>query len=124
MEKKRLEYYKKKLLKLRKSLVDEIEHLEGRSLSKTQRDSTGELSGYTFHMADVATISHEQEKALNLRGNEQNLLYRVDQALYRIEKGTYSLCTQCQRKINKKRLDALPYAELCVKCQESQEKKS
>ena len=124
MKKKKLEYYKKKLLKLRNSLVEEIEHLEGRSLSKTQRDSTGDLSGYSFHMADVASANHEREKALNLRGNEENLLYKVDQALYRVEKGTYGLCIPCQRKIDKKRLDAIPYAELCIKCQAKQEKKA
>jgi RNA polymerase-binding protein DksA len=124
MRKKSLEYYKKKLLKLRKSLVEEIEHLEGRSLSKTQRDSTGDLSGYSFHMADVATVNNEREKALNLRGSEENLLYKVDQALYRIKKGTYGLCIQCHRKIDKKRLSAIPYAELCIKCQASQEKKT
>ena len=122
MKKKSLEYHKKKLLKLRKSLVEEIKQLEGRSLSKTQRDSTGDLSGYSFHMADVATASHEREKALNLRGNEEQLLYKVDQALYRIEKGVYGLCIQCQRKVDKKRLNAIPYAELCIKCQAKQEK--
>ena len=67
---------------------------------------------------------HPVEKALNLRGSEENLLYKADQALYRIEKGTYGLCIQCQRKIDKKRLDAIPYAELCIKCQASQEKKT
>ena len=101
MRKKSLEYYKKKLLKLRNSLVEEIERLEGRSLSKTQRDSTGDL-----------------------RGSEEDLLYKVDQALYRIAKRTYGLCIQCQRKIDKKRLDAIPYAELCIKCQATQEKKT
>ncbi len=124
MRKKNLEYYKKKLLKLRESLVEEIEQLEGRSLSKTQRDSTGDLSGYSFHMADVATVNQEREKALNLRGSEENLLYKVDQALYRIEKKTYGLCIQCQRKIDKKRLNAIPYGELCIKCQAKQEKKT
>lgn len=124
MRKKSLEYYKKKLLKLRDSLVEEIKHLERRSLSKTQRDASGDLSGYSFHMADIATASHEREKALNLRGNEENLLYKVDQALYRIEKKTYSLCIQCQRKIDKKRLNAIPYADLCIKCQAKQEKKT
>ena len=124
MRKKSSEYYKKKLLKLRNSLVEEIERLEGRSLSKTQRDSTGDLSGYSFHMADVASANHEREKALNLRGSEENLLYKADQALYRIEKRTFGRCIQCQRKIDKKRLDAIPYAELCIKCQASQEKKT
>jgi RNA polymerase-binding protein DksA len=122
MNKKDLTDYKKKLLKLRQGLVEEIGHLEGRSLSKTQRESTGDLSGYAFHMADVGTINHEREKALNLRGNEEKLLHKVDQALYRIEKGAYGLCIQCQRKIDKKRMSAIPYAELCIECQVSQEK--
>lgn len=123
MKKKELTHYKKKLLKLRISLVDEIEHLEGRSLKKTQRDSTGELSGYTFHMADVATTTNEQQKALDLRGNEEELLYKVDQALRRIEKGTYGSCIQCRKKVHKERLSAIPYAELCIRCKEKQEKK-
>ncbi|MBU4128572.1 TraR/DksA family transcriptional regulator, partial [bacterium] len=71
-----------------------------------------------------ATASHEREKALNLRGSEENLLYKVDQALYRIEKKTYGPCIQCQRKIDKKRLNAIPYADLCIKCQAKQEKKT
>jgi RNA polymerase-binding protein DksA len=74
-------------------------------------------------MADVATDNYDREFSLSLADNEQKLLNRINDALEKIDANTFGLCELCEKKINKTRLKAVPYAELCVPCQEKQEKK-
>jgi DnaK suppressor protein len=72
-------------------------------------------------MADVGTEASEQELTLDLLGNGKEVLEQVDAALARIEDGTYGQCEECGHAIAKARLDAIPYAALCVKCASRQE---
>ncbi|MGA2259231.1 MAG: TraR/DksA family transcriptional regulator [Thermoguttaceae bacterium] len=67
-------------------------------------------------MADVGTDAFEQELTLDLLGNEKKVLEQIDAALKRIEDGSYGKCEECGRNITKARLDAVPYAALCVQC--------
>ncbi len=67
-------------------------------------------------MADVGTDAFEQELTLGLLGNEEEVLQQIDAALQRIENGSYGKCEECGRAIAKVRLDAIPYAALCVRC--------
>ena len=118
-----LKAYKKRLLELRSELTDEIGKITNENLNKSTRDSSGDLSGYSLHMADQASDNFDREFSLDLAQNEQNILYRIDAALKRIEDKTYGECITCQKTITKQRLKAVPYAELCIGCQEAQEKK-
>jgi RNA polymerase-binding protein DksA len=68
-------------------------------------------------MADMASDNYEREFSLGRASDEQGVLYRIDEALKRIEEGTYGGCLQCGKLIPKKRLAAVPYAELCLECQ-------
>jgi DnaK suppressor protein len=77
--------------------------------------------GYGNHMADDATEAFEQAKDLALRQNLERLLEQVEGALVRFEAGTYGLCEQCGKEIDPARLKALPYAILCLSCQQRRE---
>lgn len=121
--KKDLERFKKILLETRKKIAGDIEHLEGDSLKKTARDASGDLSGYAFHMADMATDNFDREFTLGLASNEQKILNLIDAALRKIEEGSYGVCDNCEKPIPQRRLLAMPHAPLCIKCQEVEEKK-
>lgn len=123
MDKKEREKFKKMLLAIKEEAMEEIKNLEDNNLKVSQRESSGELSGYTFHMADVATDSYDREFSLNLVSTEQDIVYEIDDALRRIEEKTFGVCEACKKKISKQRLNAVPYARLCIACQSKREKK-
>ena len=121
--KKELERFKKILEEARKKIASDLQHLESDSLNKSQRDASGDLSGYSFHMADMATDNFDREFTLGLASNEQQSLNKIDAALRKIDEGTYGDCEECGKAISQKRLMAMPHACLCIKCQELEEKK-
>jgi RNA polymerase-binding protein DksA len=114
--------FKENLEKLRDRVVDEISFLAGDNLNRSQRDSSGDLSSYSFHMADQGTDNFDREFALNLVSSEQDTLYEIDDALRRIEQGTYGVCESCGKAIEKARLMAMPSARMCVKCKSEAER--
>lgn len=119
-----LKAYKKILLDLRAELTNEVKKITTENLNKSTKDSSGDLSGYSLHMADQASDNFDREFSLDLAHNEQEILYRIDAALKRIEEKTYGECMTCQKPITKQRLKAVSYAELCIGCQQAQEKSS
>jgi RNA polymerase-binding protein DksA len=121
--KKELVYFKKLILKRKEEVLEEIKHLSEDTLKKSQKDASGDISGYTYHMADVATDAYDREFSLGLASNEQNSLYELDDALKKIDEGTFGICEECNSLITKIRLKAVPYARLCVKCQKKKEKR-
>ena len=123
MNKKDLKFFKELLLKKKMELAKGIDHIANDALKTSQRDAAGDLSAYSLHMADMATDNYDREFALNLADNEQKILHRIEAALEKIENNTFGLCEVCNKKITKIRLKAVPYAELCVPCQEKVEKK-
>ena len=123
LNKKELAEFKKIVLKKKEGILEEIKHISDDTLKKSQKDASGDISGYTYHMADVATDTYDREFSLGLASNERKLLYDLDDAIKRIEDGTFGICEECKSLITKTRLRAVPYARLCVKCQEKQEKK-
>lgn len=123
LPRKLLKKYKELLLKEREKIGGGLNHITQDTLKTSQRDASGDLSGYSFHMADMASDNYEVEFSLGRASDEQNILYSVDEALKRIEDGTYGSCTQCGKQIPKKRLDALPHTELCIICQSKNEGK-
>jgi RNA polymerase-binding transcription factor DksA len=115
--------FKKRLIDLRTKVSDEMRQIGGGSLKQSQRDASGDLSAYTFHMADVASDSFERELSWDRASVEQKVLYCIDEALKKIEDGLYGQCEGCQKKINKERLKAIPYAKFCRSCKEQTEQK-
>ncbi len=123
MDKKELKFFKDLLLKKKAQVSKGIENIAKDALKTSQREAAGDLSGYSLHMADVATDNYDREFSLGLATNEQKLVHRIDEALEKVENKTFGLCDVCGKKISKVRLKVVPYAELCVPCQEKQEKK-
>jgi len=123
LEKKELAEFRKLINKRKKEIVDNIEKISEEALKKSQKDAAGDISGYTYHMADVATDTYDREFNLELAANERRLIYELDDAIKRIEEGSFGVCEDCKCVITKTRLKALPYARLCLKCQEKREKR-
>jgi len=123
LTKKDLKHYEDRLLEERKKLLGQLGYLE-RTLNQTQRDSAGDLSAYSFHMADMGTDAMEREKTFLFASAEGRLLYSVTEALRRIYRNEYGVCGSCGKEIGKARLEAIPHASLCVSCQEKQERES
>ena len=122
MKKAELKKYEQLLLARRKEIVENIEDLRENS-SATIKDSTGELSHYTYHMADLGTDAQEREKKFMLAHKSGRLIYHIDEALRRIKEGTYGNCHTCGKVIGKARLQAVPHARFCIECKSKEEKK-
>ena len=123
ISKEDLAKFKAQLEVHRNQIAKGIDHIEKDMLNKSQRDSSGDLSGYSFHMADQATDNFDTEFTFDLASNEQRFLNEIADALKRIEEGHFGTCEECEKPISVKRLKAVPYARLCIKCQEGLEKK-
>lgn len=124
MNKKDLKKFQDILLNMKERILGSLNHLEGENLKQSQKDASGDLSGYSTHLADAASDSYDREFALNLASKEGSILYDIDFALKRIEDGSYGSCELCEKDIPVRRLQAVPYAKLCIKCQELEEMKN
>jgi DnaK suppressor protein len=110
-----------KLLEERERLLKEIHHLD-RSFVENLKEASGDLSSYSFHMADQGSDTFEREMN-NLRmTTEGRLLVETVEALRRLYRGEYGVCTGCHKKISRDRLLALPQARLCLPCQTQAER--
>ena len=115
-------HFEGRLLEERARLLKELGYLEVNVLNKNPRDSSGDLSGYSFHMADAGTDAMEREKAFLFASAEGRALYDVDEALRRLYKGEYGTCESCAKPIAPQRLEVVPHARLCISCKEKEEK--
>ncbi len=121
--KKELAAFKNLIIRKKEEILEQIEHISEDTLKKSQKDASGDISGYTYHMADVATDTYDREFSMGLASEERQLLYEFDDALKKIDEGAFGICEDCKSKISKTRLKALPYARLCIKCQEKRERR-
>ncbi len=116
-----LKHFEKRLLEERERILRQL-GVFGENYANTLKDSSGDLSSYSFHMADMGTDAMEREKAFLFASQEGRLLYHIDEALRRLYRGeSYGKCHSCGNKIQKKRLDALPHARLCIECKSREE---
>ena len=122
MNKKQLAHLEKRLLEERGRVVKELGHY-GESFSSTLQASDGDLSSYSFHMADQGTDAMEREKQFLFASQEGRYLWHVNEALRRLYKSpkTFGKCHDCSSTIDFDRLDALPHARLCIKCKAKEE---
>jgi DnaK suppressor protein len=98
-----------------------LDELEEFSFGSNQSELSGEM-GFDEEYADAGTATFERERDLSLVNNLRDLMERIDKALARIEEGTYGLCDRCGKPIEKLRLKALPYANLCIKDKQAEER--
>ena len=121
MNKAELVAYKELLLGLRARLRGDVSQLADAALKKSRSEANGDLSTMPIHMADIGSDNFEQEFTLSLMENEGVTLEQIESSLERIEEGIYGQCEECGVKIPKARLNAIPYATLCIRCAEQQE---
>jgi DnaK suppressor protein len=107
---------KGRLLKLRAQLERDIA-IKDHQVAEDGDDLDPERGGVSNHMADDANETAEQETMLTLRSSAERQLAHVNEALERIEDGSYGTCSNCGKPINPARLDALPFSTLCINCQ-------
>lgn len=110
--------YKQVLTYMRARMRNEVVEMSDSALLK----STTDLSSVPQHLADLGTDNYEQEFTLTLVQNSSEILNKVELALERIDEGHYGRCEECGCRIPKARLNAIPYAALCVKCAEDMER--
>lgn len=106
--------YRQSLLARRNSLVGQVQQAE---MHSRERDSEA-----TQDPADMAANAYNKEVLVSMSRNDRQLLTMVESALARMEQGEYGLCTNCEQPINEKRLAAIPWARLCLRCQELAER--
>lgn len=121
--KKDLVEFKKFIARKKDELLEDIQHISDDTLKKSQKEASGDISGYTYHMADVASDTYDREFSLGLASSERQILYELEDALKKMDEGRYGVCEICSQLISKNRLKAVPHARLCVKCQERKEKR-
>lgn len=102
------------LLQKRREILRNVNEFANEALKKSRLDASGDLSSMPIHMADLGTDNYEQEFALGLMDSERRLLTEIDDALARIENGTYGICEGTNKPILKARLQAQPWARYCV----------
>jgi DnaK suppressor protein len=109
-----IEHFKQLLLEKRGEILSNVNEMEDETLKKSRGDAAGDLSSMPIHMADIGSDNYEQEFTLGLMDSERKLLNEIDDALRRIELGTYGICEGTGRQIQRARLEAQPWARYCV----------
>ena len=115
MKKADVKPFKEMLLALRARLRGDVSTLADAALSKSGGGNNGS-SAVPSHMADMGSDTYEQDNTILLMNNEGETLNQIEGALERIENGVYGSCIECEGKIPKMRLKAIPYTPYCVKC--------
>jgi len=115
MPKKQLQHFEKRLMEERRRAVKELGHY-----GESSQDNDGDLSSYSFHMADQGTDAMEREKAFLFASQEGRFLWHIDEALRRLYRApdTFGKCHNCGNDIAFERLDALPHARYCIQCKQ------
>jgi RNA polymerase-binding transcription factor DksA len=113
---------KQKLLQLRDAVVDSMAGVAQGTLRSRAEGS--EASAFGMHQADAGSDAYDRDFALSLLSQEQDALYEIDEALKRIEIGTYGKCEMSGKAIPRARLEAIPFARFTVECQSQLEKQS
>ena len=111
-----------KLRDLRDSLLDAMAGVARDSL-RSDADG-GDASAFGMHQADAGSDAYDRDFALNLLSQEQDALHEIEEALKRIDYGTYGICEMSKKKIIHARLEAIPFARYTVECQAQIEKES
>jgi DnaK suppressor protein len=113
---------KEKLLQLRDAMVDSMAGVAQDTLRARAEGS--EASAFGMHQADAGSDAYDRDFALSLLSQEQDALYEIDQALKRIELGSYGICEMCSKPISHARLEAIPFTRFTVDCQSQLEKQN
>jgi DnaK suppressor protein len=117
--KKELEDLRQRLVEERAELEIQLTTIEETSFATSQSDMSGEVS-FDEENADAGTFTFERERDLSIENNVRDLMGKIDRALSRMDEGSYGLCSRCGKPIEKTRMKALPYVDLCIKDAQAQ----
>lgn len=109
------------LLAKKRELLEELGVMQDAHIGTSIKDATGDLSSYSYHMADQGTETMDREMAFMMASKQGRLIYHIDEALRRIKDGTYGTCQSCSKQISVARLEAVPHARLCIECKSREE---
>jgi RNA polymerase-binding protein DksA len=109
-----LKQMRRALMAKRKAILGDMSGMEAEALGTARHGAAGDLSKMPTHPADIGTDNYEQEFTLGLLESERSLLMGIDEALARIDNGTYGICLGTGKPINKARLEARPWAKYCI----------
>lgn len=123
LTKKQLDHFKKKLLDEKNKVLEEMGDLQSNNLMQSISEQSGEVSRYSYHLGDTASLSYGREFSMGLAERQQKYLEQVDEALQRIAEGTYGICKVTGEIIPKERLEEVPVAKYSVKGKEILAKK-
>lgn len=112
----------KLLLELREHVTNGLELHTADTLKRSNREDSGDLSGYGQHMADAGTDTFDRDFALSLVSNEQEALYEIEEAIQRIFDGSYGTCEHTGEEINPERLLAVPFTRYSLEGQRMMER--
>lgn len=115
------ERFRRLLLEERERVAAAIDNLH-RETPGSIEDQTGEETQYDNHLGDTATVTYDREMDYTLEENSETVLGAIDRALARIDEGTYGTCQRCGKPIAEERLEARPWAELCIDCKREVER--
>jgi RNA polymerase-binding protein DksA len=122
VRKDELSSFRKLLVTKRDMMTGDVTNLQQEALRKNRQDASGDLSNMPIHMADLGSDNFEQEFALGLIESEEVALREIDEAIKRIDEGTFGICVNCSKKIPLARLKAKPHAKYCIECKRLEEK--
>ena len=111
-----MKVYRERLIELRVRLRGDVSQMADATLKKSRSEANGDLSSMPIHMADIGSDNFDQEFTLSLMQSDGGTLEKIEVALERIEDSTYGQCEECGARIPKQRLNAIPYATMCIKC--------
>ncbi len=121
MKREKLNEYKKRLLQLKEKLLHDIGAIEEEHIRHSAIIESGDTY-YPQHAADISDNEFKAETGFKIKENEEKLLEEINEALDRIDEGSYGICTDCGMLIKKKRLEAMPCAIRCIDCKSKYEK--
>ncbi|MBN2010387.1 TraR/DksA C4-type zinc finger protein [candidate division KSB1 bacterium] len=111
-----LKFFKELLLGKREEILREMGVIQDISIKDTTKEASGTDATYSTHMADQGTDAQEREKAFFYVSRDHKYVKYINEALERIENGTYGICTGCGCEIPHARLEAVPITQKCVEC--------
>ena len=124
MDQKDLDFFKKLLLEKIAQTSDDVEAIENTSRNDAREMASEDRSTYSLHMADHGTDAMEREKSLLLAQRGGDYIDYLNEALQRIEAGTFGICRTCKGPIGRGRLEAVPTASQCISCKSKREEAS
>ena len=118
MDKEKLEYFRKKLIIERDNVYELLELMSSNETINSNMEISSELSYNDNHPADIGEEIANKEKGMALKNHQMTVISNIEQALNKIDDGSFGVCLNCKEDISQERLEAIPYAKYCIKCQD------